>query len=491
MRLDFPFREFTAKEEYHLRSLIAEAVECDVEDIIVVDKWDACTGIRIRFGSPAERDAFYEDARRDNPRIPAVRLLLSYFRLERIELVPDDGRRPLHIPPVMSKPQRGTATWLHLSDLHMCAGERPTAGAWDQDVVTASFLQRLPELLKQHDLHPDAVLFTGDASQSAADLEYEAAGQFFGEVRARVGRDVPILAVPGNHDVSWATLDQSTEKSLIEFTNRSNGLLKLMLGEEGAPINDALCRLDSYVSFWRSLNSDSLLRRIDARGFPSTRNGRTARAHAWFTAKIPIWGDSTIGVAGLNSVLASRSKLNDERDEGRLALGEPQLALGLRELKDASIRLALVHHPLDSSWYRAKDRASQRAFIRDVDFVLSGHEHDLAELVTSDTTAASPSVTIAAGAVFQGRKRAQSFNAVRLDREQGTATIYAWTFGTANRWVPDVNRWDDGFCVLPLPKSFLDHLRQGPAQRDLSFPPANASRFEQEQFSDPLWATEA
>ena len=63
-------------------------------------------------------------------------------------------------------------------------------------------------------------------------------------------------------------------------------------------------------------------------------------------------GTSTVSLTGLNSAWRS----TEHHDYGRLVLGMPQFENAARVSRDANVRIALVHHPLDTEWYSPWER---------------------------------------------------------------------------------------------------------------------------------------
>ncbi len=71
----------------------------------------------------------------------------------------------------------------HLSDIHF--------GANDPDIVSASL-----DWLQDH--RPDLVVISGDLTQRARKSQFKQAGAYLDKIRAM---DLPVLAIPGNHDI--------------------------------------------------------------------------------------------------------------------------------------------------------------------------------------------------------------------------------------------------------------------------------------------------
>jgi predicted MPP superfamily phosphohydrolase len=86
-------------------------------------------------------------------------------------------------------------TWIHLSDFH--AGQRGGA-VWNQvDAELRESVEQMAAVLGR----PDVVLFTGDLANRGAADEYAAVDQLLDRIGAWLGGEVPVFAVPGNHDV--------------------------------------------------------------------------------------------------------------------------------------------------------------------------------------------------------------------------------------------------------------------------------------------------
>jgi Icc protein len=78
----------------------------------------------------------------------------------------------------------------HISDSHFLAGGRKLAARFD---TGAAFDHLIADLSRQP-VRPDVILFSGDLGEEATAEEYEYLGAGLRSL------DIPVLAVPGNHD---------------------------------------------------------------------------------------------------------------------------------------------------------------------------------------------------------------------------------------------------------------------------------------------------
>ncbi|MBM3133776.1 MAG: hypothetical protein FJZ89_00490 [Chloroflexi bacterium] len=289
-----------------------------------------------------------------------------------------------------------TITWLHLSDLHFSASPRH---AWEENIVLRALLGDLEALRAKENLTPDLILVSGDIAFSGAPEEYALAGHFFDEL-LRVSR-LPkerLIVVPGNHDVN--------RKEISPLTMRVTSTL------------------DSRQAVDEILSSDP-----DRRLILNRFNAYTHFVGGYFGASLPL-GDGyfyvrrvgldsqRVAVLGLNSAWLA---YGGDEDRLRLALGERQVRLALDEAKDAKLRIALLHHPLE--WLRDFDRADcEPLLMNGCDFILHGHLHQTGLLIQKTPDARS--MVIAAGACYETRTYPNGYNLVHLDMETGQGTVY-------------------------------------------------------------------
>lgn len=322
-----------------------------------------------------------------------------------------------------SLPRDESLSWLHISDFHIRIDD--DAEEFSRSIVVNALLKSLPGLLEEAELVPDIVFFTGDVAFSGTAPEYEKAKLSLTALRGRLPKPVPIVCIPGNHDVNQPAADVGFDAKLDTELTSMNAVRAHLLndGVHAAERAQGFSRLEKFYDFVADGSSEFGLPQFDGR---------------YFFAVVEELGEPEmkVGIAGLNSAWRSGKR----PDGGKLVLGDHQLLKALEALEPAQIRIALVHHPPTSTrWYREFDAQRQRDLFQRFDFVLFGHEHDAwSYSVRKGNTGATH---IAAGALFENERTIGSCNAVRLFRRSGMAEIFYWKYvERRDAWDRDVDR---------------------------------------------------
>jgi hypothetical protein len=137
-------------------------------------------------------------------------------------------------------------TWLHLTDLHR--GGRSDNTYWP--TVKAALWEDLRNPPARELATPDIVFFTGDLSFSGQKAQFEDVAKFLGELRTIVG-DIPVVAVPGNHDlVRPKDTDRARFLWLRFFTDAFCGLEQEIMWADTSPLrNDLEKMFEPYTAF--------------------------------------------------------------------------------------------------------------------------------------------------------------------------------------------------------------------------------------------------
>jgi 3',5'-cyclic AMP phosphodiesterase CpdA len=265
--------------------------------------------------------------------------------------------------------------WLHISDLHFKRDEE-----WDRRATLQALLRSMDGLKL------DAVFVTGDIAWSGQRAEYEAAERFFDRLVAVL--ELPPerwFLVPGNHDIDRSRIAAGSQMSeFFAFTRRFLG--------------------DRAWNAYRPWRTDVLR-----------------------------YGGASLAVLQLNSSWDCGS----DRDRKRISLGEDQIVAAFEASRDATLRIALLHHPFSD----LKDEADAARLLTPenrVAFVLRGHLHRSTAIV--EHSPRGRMLYIAAGALYtppRGYKRA--FNIVAADFARHVATLDLYRYSDRGRgfWVAD------------------------------------------------------
>ena len=276
---------------------------------------------------------------------------------------------------------------VHLSDLHLSA-----KALHDQSIVLDALFTNLRELRTEKPI--DLVLFTGDLiakgefSNDTLDLVnnnfvkplLEAAG---------VGSERFFL-VPGNHDVN--------QKKRISFFNANvdaciteekvSELLEQMEVHSGL-----LSQMQDFQDIFDALVSSSPVY-------------KSALAKTFI---LPINGLS-VGIACLNSAWKASGQSGD-KDYGNLLVGERQVEHAFNSISSCSIKIALIHHPLD--WLTTFDKPSVTGLIYSkFDALLHGHNHTADAISVASSTATT--FISNAGCLYQSRKYFDGYSILDL-----------------------------------------------------------------------------
>ncbi len=272
-------------------------------------------------------------------------------------------------------------TWLHLSDIH--SGHGNAEHQWDQALVMDS-LRRDVFALRARKLSPEAILVTGDVAFSGGgrlrpgqtvNREYGDAWRWLEQLAKELGiPSARILCVPGNHDVDRSVDKEPEVAALMGRLREGTESLDDVLAD--AARRELMTRRQrNYLSFVRALS------------------GTQENEEALFWRRcFPLRGCINLRFVGLNTALLAA----DDDDQGRLALGNEQLASTLNDIQDNELVIALMHHPLSGGWLR--DEKSAAGWLRSRAHIhLTGHIHD-AETESSRSGSGTEYVRISAGA---------------------------------------------------------------------------------------------
>ncbi len=242
-------------------------------------------------------------------------------------------------------------TILHLSDIHL-------RSATDRIVVKAGAIAA-SAFQSARDSAACLIVVTGDIVFSGTEAEYEVAGQFLTDIATELRKEgcplVDVVLVPGNHDC----------KLLPEEKSRS-----ILIGQ--VVQDSSLARDDSIVRLCTSVQAP----------FFSFRAGITTLTpktdHPLWTEYELTFVNAVVRLSAINAAWMSRLPEQPGQLVFPVEMFEDQLSA------PCSMRLALIHHPLN--WYCQSTYHPLRTQLHaHADAILSGHEHVTNSGLITDT----------------------------------------------------------------------------------------------------------
>lgn len=423
---------------------LAEILDIEAHEIEILRIERGCTDLELLI--PLNKRELFELIKKRDADLPE-RLLVeiaNFVRKYRIMTMPDRPPSVISSSKTSRQVPEQSLTWLHISDVHFETADSGTRrNYWAQDKVKETFIRDLPELLREEHLEPDIVFLTGDVAFSGDRKEYDIAVKFLDELRQRLPKpNVPIMLIPGNHDVCRSVAERYSreEKDAQTFLASNQAIIEYMHSPKHADDRTRVFRrLDNFRAFTK---------RCKRFGQP------LLDGHCAFSSVQSINGVG-VGIAGMNSAW----RCSSDADRGRVVLGVPQIDEAVKQLQDAHLRVALVHHPPETDWYVLDDMRYQREAFPNFDFVLRGHEHD--PRVQLSFFAGREYCHISAGALYSTDAYQKSFNVVQLDLETQSAWVFFWklTSGTL-KWVKDVELYHNGYQFFQLPEKLASRLTE-------------------------------
>ncbi|MDX8126680.1 metallophosphoesterase [Methylomonas sp. OY6] len=298
-------------------------------------------------------------------------------------------------------------TWLHISDIHFHPNTEWRDNSTRDNLIT--YLQTM--FVDDPSLRPDLIFCTGDIafgetrSSQLAD-QYNQAKEFFSKlltVCGQEGKPLPdrrLFVVPGNHDVNRNNINNDAQETLNRWAEDASAHINKInqrFNDCSPEFKDAVKRLDEYALFVK----EYLPHQTD-------NDGR----HSY--SQIVDIDDLKVGLAGFNSAWSCSGP---EDDRAIWLAAEYQFNQADLPIKNADIRIGLIHHPVD--WLNTADRdIATRRISTDFHFWLHGHVHN------QWLDPGQNHITFAAGAVGAEVSEEFGINLVQIDLSTGKGVTY-------------------------------------------------------------------
>ncbi len=288
-------------------------------------------------------------------------------------------------------------SWLHLSDIH--SGQGDAEHRANQELILDGLRDDLPLALRDANLPAvGAILVTGDVAFSGdtretnkgvPPFEYERAREWLRVSAGKIGLGCEhVFLVPGNHDVQRAV---DREDDIMRLRDVLRAGSERIDGALANPANRErlASRFANYLTFAETFAPACLIKPIEPRV-----------KRLWWKYVFVTPSGLTVRLVGLNSALLAA----DNKDRGKLRLGEQQLSDTLRDRIDGEVVLVMTHHPFIGGWLT--DESGADNWVRSRAHVhLCGHVHDPESQALLRGGATHGFVRIVAGAVHEERRR--------------------------------------------------------------------------------------
>lgn len=236
---------------------------------------------------------------------------------------------------------------LHLSDIHFRCKDDP-AIEYGECIAKACY-----DIANESDAF--IIVITGDIAFSGRNSEYELAKNLLHKIKDKLiretNKEINIFAVPGNHDCTLIPEDEIRTVIIEKIVENPNDI-------KNSYINECTKVQSDYFDFERDIrDSNPIFEDSLWKEFELSINGETLRI-------------SSINAAWMSQLHETQGQLIFPITNYSNYLGEP-----------SSLRLALIHHPMN--WYRQASYHKMRQLLKShCTAILSGHEHSVGSEVT-------------------------------------------------------------------------------------------------------------
>lgn len=241
---------------------------------------------------------------------------------------------------------------LHISDVHINA-----SSILEIDSLVEKLINDIKKVKDENDINIDLICFTGDliaGGDKAFNDEMQiqlAEEHFISPLLEAIGlTKKEFILVPGNHEVDTNKIAKITEKGLASISS---------IEEINETIYDMQDEYKNRLQYFYDYMYEKYL--------PDAEKWRLGYS---ITKNI---NDINIGIVGLDSAWRSTGAGWEER--GKMLVGEQQVGVLHNSIKDADLKICLMHHPLD--WLSDLEMTNVERNLNYFDLVLRGHVHDL------------------------------------------------------------------------------------------------------------------
>ncbi|EUJ10298.1 putative phosphohydrolase [Methylophilaceae bacterium 11] len=305
---------------------------------------------------------------------------------------------------------------LHLSDIHVHENNNPVLERYEK--IGATLLSVMP------DVGAVFIVVTGDIAFSGSKLEYEHATVFLQNlikyIESKISIPVHVILVPGNHDGEFKKSSNTRNATIEKIQEKGESFI------DDEVIEHCTSLQKNYFEFEKQFATPSI--------------------------SDPLWkeydykfDDYNIAFSAINA--SWMSKVPEE--QGKLVF--PLKRYSSLHNRDATIRIVLLHHPLN--WYSQGTYHPLRDLCRSsFQIIMTGHEHINSTNITIDDSG-HESINLEAGALSPHNSKDSVFSVLTLDlgKKRFAHEKFFWD-GDIYQPSNGSAVWDS-FLALPEPRS--------------------------------------
>ena len=233
---------------------------------------------------------------------------------------------------------------------------------------------------------------------------------------------------PGNHDVDRGKVDSIIETGTMSSVSTIDDINSFILKNRKS--SKYLERLEDFKFFENEFYNDSQLTK------------QLSNFDSCFITK------NDIGIACLNSSWRS----SKDNEEGCLIVGEKQIESAVVFLKDAKIKIAVMHHPLEDLTKEDRDKIKSTLY-KYFDVLLIGHKHQLDVDFTKNFHGTLLNCqSNASVADFSNDKYTNGYSIINFEKGGETIIKYRKYLSDYEKFVPNVDIGsEDGSISIAYP----------------------------------------
>ena len=236
--------------------------------------------------------------------------------------------------------------------------------------------------------------------------------------------------VAGNHDVDRKKVDPIIENGTLTSVSTIDNITSFILNNRES--SRYLERLEDFKLFEKEFYQDSQMTK------------QLSNFESCFITK------NNVGIACINSSWRS----SKENEEGSLIVGEKQVELAIAFLKNADIKIAIMHHPIEDLLKEDRDKIKSLLY-KHFDILLIGHKHQLdIEYTKNFHGTLLKCQSNASVADFSDSKYTNGYSIINFNKGGETKICYRKYLADHEKFAANTDigsESDDGCMTIPYP----------------------------------------